>query len=155
MTTPIADTIEREVLIHAPVERVWAVLTRAEHIGVWFGTGQPASVDLRPGGWIVFDHPGHGEIPALVEEIDAPHRLTFRWAVVGPGGTRPAQGNQTLVTLTLTEEAGGTRVNVLESGLLDVDTTQEELASRYEANAQGWTHVLAGLGRYAEATAAA
>ena len=43
------DSIEREVTIEAPVERVWSVITEAEHVGRWFGDAG-AEVDLRPGG---------------------------------------------------------------------------------------------------------
>ena len=53
------DRVERTVHIAAPAERVWDILTKPEHIGHWFGTGTPATVDLQPGGRFVFA--GHGE----------------------------------------------------------------------------------------------
>ena len=31
-----ADRIERETLVDAPVQRVWRLITEAEHIGTWF-----------------------------------------------------------------------------------------------------------------------
>jgi uncharacterized protein YndB with AHSA1/START domain len=46
------DWIEREVLIEASRERVWAVLTDPTHIAVWFG--DTAEMDLRPGGKAAF-----------------------------------------------------------------------------------------------------
>jgi uncharacterized protein YndB with AHSA1/START domain len=52
----VADSIEREIVITAPADRVWDVLTQAEFLGAWFGSGGPAEVDLRPGGRMVFDH---------------------------------------------------------------------------------------------------
>ena len=45
----VPDQIERETVIAAPVERVWALLTEAEHLGRWFGDAG-AEIDLRPGG---------------------------------------------------------------------------------------------------------
>ncbi len=33
----VTDSIEREVAIAAPVDRVWALLTQAEHLALWFG----------------------------------------------------------------------------------------------------------------------
>jgi uncharacterized protein YndB with AHSA1/START domain len=33
------DRIEREVTIDAPPERVWELVTEAEHLGRWFGSG--------------------------------------------------------------------------------------------------------------------
>jgi uncharacterized protein YndB with AHSA1/START domain len=35
------DATERDILISAPIERVWAVATEPEHVGVWFGSGEP------------------------------------------------------------------------------------------------------------------
>ena len=43
----VADRIEREITIAAPIERVWSILTEAEHIHGWFAD---AEIDLRPGG---------------------------------------------------------------------------------------------------------
>jgi uncharacterized protein YndB with AHSA1/START domain len=42
-----ADWIEREVLIEASRERVWAALTEAPLVAEWFGDS--AEIDLRPG----------------------------------------------------------------------------------------------------------
>ena len=65
------DRIEREILIAAPVERVWEVLTEPEHIAVWFGPGTP-SVDLRPGGFMVLEHGEYGSFPTRMEKVDPP-----------------------------------------------------------------------------------
>ena len=48
----VPDTIEREVLLPAGVARVWAAITEAEQLAAWFG--QRASIDLQPGGAVVF-----------------------------------------------------------------------------------------------------
>jgi hypothetical protein len=45
------------------IERVWAVLTKPGHIGVWFGQGTPAEVDLHPGGIMILDHGEYGTFP--------------------------------------------------------------------------------------------
>src|SRR5260370_42020537 len=44
----VQDRIEREVGGAAPPERVWEIITQAEHGGKWFGDS--AEVALRPGG---------------------------------------------------------------------------------------------------------
>src|SRR5262245_43405832 len=44
----VADRIEREILIEAPVEVVWEVVTRPDQIRRWWS--DEAEVDLRPGG---------------------------------------------------------------------------------------------------------
>ena len=137
--------IEREIVIAAPVARVWATLTGAEHIGRWFGDGSPAKVDLRPGGWIVFDHGDHGPLPARIETVEPTSSLSYRWVVSGLPGEEPDEANSTLVEFTLAEEDDGTRLRVIETGF-------ERLVGgvqRYEANARGWGDILEALRRYA------
>ncbi len=61
----VPDRIERDVVIQAPVERVWAVLTQAQHVATWFAFAG-AEVDLRPGGSIVMRWEEHGTFYARV-----------------------------------------------------------------------------------------
>jgi uncharacterized protein YndB with AHSA1/START domain len=42
-----ADEISRETRIAAPRQRVWDVVTRAEHVACWFGDAG-AEIDLWP-----------------------------------------------------------------------------------------------------------
>ena len=44
------DRVEREILINAPIEVVWAVITDPAHVSGWFG--ETAEIDLRPSGRI-------------------------------------------------------------------------------------------------------
>jgi uncharacterized protein YndB with AHSA1/START domain len=52
------DRIERETFINATVERVWELITRAEHI------------DLRPGGTLVHTGKEHGSFRGVIERVD-------------------------------------------------------------------------------------
>ncbi len=54
------DSIEREITIAAPIDKVWSVLTEPDHVGMWFGTGSSVRIDLRPGGVMELDHGTHG-----------------------------------------------------------------------------------------------
>lgn len=148
------DRIERDVYIAASVERVWAVVTEPAHVGVWFGNGDPAEIELRPGGRIVFDHGPHGRLPAIVEEVRRPHVFSFRWAADDSGGREPTALNSTLVEFTLEAEgegeSAGTRLRVVESGFSRVVAEPGVIESRYKANAAGWAQAMAGLAKYAE-----
>ena len=44
----VPQRIERDILIDAPMEIVWAVVTEPEHISGWFS--YTVELDLRPGG---------------------------------------------------------------------------------------------------------
>src|SRR5688572_2606278 len=67
--TMVPDRIEREISIDAPVDRVWDVITQAEHIGRWFGDAG-AQIDLRPGGRFTCTWAEHGTVHAIVERVD-------------------------------------------------------------------------------------
>jgi uncharacterized protein YndB with AHSA1/START domain len=144
------DRIERDVYIAAPVARVWSVVTEPAHVGVWFGNGEPAEVELRPGGRITFDHGAHGKLPAIVDQVLEQRLFSFRWAADESGGREPTAMNSTLVEFTLEEEGEGTRLRVVESGFSRVIAEPGVLESRFKANAAGWVQAMMGLAKYAE-----
>ncbi|MFF7453844.1 hypothetical protein [Kitasatospora sp. NPDC008115] len=116
----VADSIEREITIAAPRERVWEVLTRAESLGTWFGTGTPARI----------------------EQSDPPTVLTFR-RPQDAAGEEAAEGGSILVTITLTTEPGDhTRLRVRESGFASLASPREAVRSHVEQNRTDWTRKL-------------
>ncbi len=144
------DRIEREIVIAAPIERVWEVVTKPEHVGVWFGQGQPAEIDLRPGGIMVLDHGVHGTFPTRIVTVEAPHRFSYRWASAFPG--QPAtEDNSTLVEFTLTADGDKTRLVVVETGFAALEIPVERAATAsYDSHTAGWLEVTGNLAKYAE-----
>ena len=64
------DTIEREILIAAPIERVWEIVTTPEHMGQWFGDAGAS----RSGNVITMAWEKHGEADLeVVREERAEH----------------------------------------------------------------------------------
>jgi uncharacterized protein YndB with AHSA1/START domain len=149
-----ADQIERETVIAAPVERVWALITEAEHVGRWFGDAG-AEIDLRPGGTMTLRWTEHGTSHARIEQVE-PHSLfSYRWAPFeDPGGAEPVEGNSTLVEFTLAEEGDGTRLRVVESGFAGLLCSDEQRAANLEGNTAGWKAELGDLEAYASRVAA-
>src|SRR3977135_289260 len=104
----VADSIEREILVEAPVDVVWGVVTEPNQISRWFSDS--AEIDLRPGGegTLIF---GAGDeraiIRIVVQSSEPPHTFSFRWisppAPVGvqPVGADAGEGNSLLVEFTL------------------------------------------------------
>jgi uncharacterized protein YndB with AHSA1/START domain len=135
----IPDLIERSIVIGASRERVWTVLTEPAFLGRWFGNGEPVKVDLRLGGLLVFDHGVHGVIPARVEAVEPPRRLSWRWSQ-GAAGEEPDDTNATLVEFTLTEDesSAGTRLTMVESGFARLGLPADEAALRHRANSNNW-----------------
>ena len=92
----VPERIEREILIEAPIDVVWAVLTEPEHVAGWFSDS--VEIDLRPGGEATFDWREHGPARAWVERVEPPRNFAFRW--VRAVGEEQRQDNSTLVEFT-------------------------------------------------------
>jgi uncharacterized protein YndB with AHSA1/START domain len=148
------DRIEREVVIDAPVERVWALVTEAEHLGRWFGDAG-ADVDLRPGGAMALRWSEYGTSRARIEAVEPQRLFAFRWAPFkDPGGVEPTGGNSTLVEFTLSSEGDATRLRVVESGFAALDCSDEQRRENHEGNTEGWRMELGELQEYAVTVAA-
>ena len=148
------DKIEREVQIGAPVERVWELITQAEHLGTWFGDAG-ADVDLRVGGELELRWAEHGKSRGRIERLEEPTAFSFRWAPFeDPGGLHPVEGNSTLVEFTLASEGDGTRLTVVETGFAGLDATPEQRKRNLGSNTEGWRLELGELAEYAERVAA-
>jgi len=147
----VPDRIEREITIDAPVDRVWDVITQAEHIGRWFGD-VGAEIDLRPGGRFTCSWSEHGTVNAIVERVERPRVFSYRWA--RPLGAEVKPDNSTLVEFTLVPDGKGTRLRVVESGFRDLDLSDEERAKYAAGNVEGWKQELDELIGYVARRAA-
>jgi uncharacterized protein YndB with AHSA1/START domain len=146
----VPDQIERETVINAPVERVWALITEAEHLGRWFGDAG-AEIDLRPGGALVVRWDSFGATRGRVVAVEPHTRFSYRWAPFkDPSGEEPVEGNSTLVEFTLQAQAGGTLLRVVESGFASLATSEEQRAENHKGNTAGWEQETAELREYAE-----
>ena len=83
--------LERQIRIEAAPEIVFDVVSRPEHIRMWWS--DDASFDPEPGavGELVWGD--RAAVAAItVVEVDPPHRFAFRW--VAPEGEQPpAEGS--------------------------------------------------------------
>ncbi|MCL3859405.1 SRPBCC domain-containing protein [Actinotalea sp. K2] len=139
MTTP---QIETEILIDAPVEKVWQVVTQADHLGTWFAD-DGAEIDLRVGGTLTLRWREHGTYRARIDVVEPNRCFAFRWTT--SPDTEIAPGNHTRVELTLTPQGDGTRLSVVESGFDTLARSEaDQLAARQE-NVEGWAHELGEL----------
>ena len=144
------DRIEKEVLLRAPLERVWRAISDSEEFGRWFGVrfdgpfvaGQsvngvmtPTEVDAEVA---AAQQPYAGEADKWhIVAVEPPHRLAYRWHpyAVDPGTDDSAEPT-TLVEFTLTEEPDGVLLRIVESGFDAIPA--ERRVSAFEANSEGW-----------------
>jgi uncharacterized protein YndB with AHSA1/START domain len=140
-----SDRIEREIVIAAPPEVVWAVVTEPEQISQWLSDS--ADFEAKPGAYGSVTWKEHGSYDLRVERVERPRLFSFRW--VYPANTVPDESNSLLVEFTLTDEDGATRLRLVESGFRVVDGGDEPGSGAYVANHEsGWDQYLAQLRDY-------
>jgi len=142
----IPDRIEREIVIDAPQDRVWSLMTEPEF---WVAKGDTTQVRVREGALIVSDHPDYGRFPQRIEKIEPQRYIAYRWASTFPG-EEPRPGNSTLVEYTLTEEEGKTRLRVVESGFATLAASEDVRRKSFDGNTEGWADELDGFRKRAE-----
>ena len=151
---PQTDKIERDVLIAAPLERVWDLITSAEHVGRWFADAG-AEIDLRPGGRLSLNWREHGTVHGRVEVVEPPRRFAFRWLSAVGVQEDPTPANSTLAEFTLVAHGDGTRVEVVESGFDGLEVDPAARAAAFASHTSGWAAELGDLAAYAGDTATA
>jgi uncharacterized protein YndB with AHSA1/START domain len=144
------DRIQKEVLLRAPVARVWRALSDSREFGSWFGvefegafapntciTGKivPTKADAQIA---ELQKPHEGtSFNFIVERMEPERLLSFRWHpfAVDPSVSYASEPT-TLVVFELTENEGGTLLTVTESGFDEIPLARR--AKAFEMNEQGW-----------------
>jgi uncharacterized protein YndB with AHSA1/START domain len=139
VTVPVQ--IVKEILIEAPIEDVWRVVTEPDQITQWFS--QEAELERRTDGAGRLHFESGQTYYLHVEAFEPPHRFAYRWLHERGANARPE--NSMLVEFTLHAEAGRTRLRVVESGFDHVDWTDEKKVTYLEEHSRGWEVILEQL----------
>jgi uncharacterized protein YndB with AHSA1/START domain len=130
--------IDRDVLIDAPPDVVWHVVTEPDQMSRWFADQVDLVIEPGAHGYLKFGDQGG---PVVVEVVDPPARFSFRWNY--PGGEEPVVGNSILVEFTLTAEGDErTRLRVTESGHELRDWPDAEKQRYADEHQHGWGEFL-------------
>lgn len=140
------DRIEQDVTIHAPLDRVWALVTQP---GWWVPTDVEESGDRVPGHRAVRETEKWGRFVVEVVRIEPQTYAAFRWASQFPGAEL-APGKTTLVEFTVTPVADAVTVTVVESGFASLEASEEVRAAGVKDNTEGWRQELDALKARAE-----
>ncbi|MFI7705238.1 SRPBCC domain-containing protein [Nonomuraea sp. NPDC049480] len=141
------DRIEREILIAAPLERVWSLVTEP---GFWVADeGSLAGTVAKEGESIVAKNTEYGDFPVRVEKVEPPTYVAYRWASAF-AGQELREDNSTLVEITLTTEDGQTRLRVVESGFAALAGSEDLRRQALKDNTSGWPQVLDAFKKRAE-----
>ena len=131
------DSIERHIVIDAPTERVWQLISEP---GWWINDGAIVAhrIERRDELAIVHD-PVHGVFALRTVALDRPRYAAFRWQ----DDPDDVDGAPTLVELTLeTLAEASVRVTVLESGFASLPVSAAQRRQRIEQHESGWTKEL-------------
>jgi uncharacterized protein YndB with AHSA1/START domain len=135
-TPLIGRTLEKELFIKAPPERVFQALTEKAELERWFV--QKAEVDLRLGGAIRLEWaPDAVEIGTILV-LEPPHRLSYSWEALEPSATT--------ITFELTAENDGTRLHLIHTGIGE----GEDWDTYYTSINSGWSVHLKNLTAWLE-----
>jgi uncharacterized protein YndB with AHSA1/START domain len=137
--------LEREIHIDATPEIVFEVVSRPEHIKMWWS--DDASFKPVPGdvGELVWGDRTK-VAPIRVVDVDPPRRFTFRW--VAPDGQLPDEGNSLLVTIELEPSGDGTLLRLTESGWREKGWEAAVLEEAFHDHERGWDMFLLRLQGY-------
>ncbi|HZN04008.1 MAG TPA: SRPBCC family protein [Candidatus Polarisedimenticolia bacterium] len=151
MTKTETDRIEKQIVLRAPLARVWKALTDAEEFGTWFRVRLkgPFAAGRRVTGQITYPGYEHVTMDVTVERMESERLFSFRWH---PGAVDPKMNYDkepaTLVEFRLEKADGGTRLTVVESGFDAIPPSRRDEAFRM--NSEGWTIQVENIRRHVD-----
>ena len=154
------DRIEKKVLLHAPLKRVWSALSDSREFGTWFGMKFDGS--FRPGalmrGVIVPTKVNEDVAKAqkeyegmpveiTIEKMEPERLFSFRWHpyAIDKGVDYSAEPT-TLIEFVIEQKKDGVLLTVTESGFDQIPLTRRVKA--FTANEEGWGMVVKLIKEY-------
>jgi uncharacterized protein YndB with AHSA1/START domain len=158
--TTTTDIIEKQILLRAPLSRVWRAISNSSEFGAWFGVTFEgpfvAGAPLRGAITCTKVDPEVAELQKphqgkpfniVVEQIQPERLFSFRWHpyAIEPGVDYSSEPT-TLVTFRLDEVPEGVRLTLTESGFDQIPL--ERRAKAFAANEGGWSHQMVLISKY-------
>ncbi len=147
------DRIEKRVSLDAPRSRVWRALTDVRQFNTWFGVqlATPFAPGAEVSGHLAFRNLEHVTLTIWIEAMEPERFFSFRWHpyAIEPG-VDYADEPTTLVSFTLEDAAGGTRLTIVESGFDAIPESRR--AKAFSMNSKGWDGQAENLRKFVAAT---
>ena len=154
------DRIEKQILLRAPLARVWRALSDSTEFGLWFGMRFTAP--FTPGALmrgVIVPTVADPEVAKAqkqyegipfeitIQEMESERLFSFRWH---PGAIDPSVDYSveptTLVVFTLEQLPDGVLLTVTESGFDRIPLARR--AKAFTANEGGWGMVVGLVAKY-------
>ena len=133
------DRIEKQVVLKAPLKRVWRALTDAHEFGGWFGVKLAGrfTPGARISGPVTYPGYEHLTMDITIEKMEPERVFSWRWHphAIEPQRDYSAEPT-TLVVFELQAVPGGTLLKVTESGFDGIPAARRSQA--YRGNEEGW-----------------
>jgi uncharacterized protein YndB with AHSA1/START domain len=138
-TTTSTDRIEKQIILDAPSSRVWRALTDVSQFNAWFGVSltTPFAPGAEVSGKINIKNYDHVTMSIWIERMEPERFFSFRWHpyAIEPGVDYAAEPT-TLVSFTLEDVTGGTKLTIVESGFDAIPESRR--AKAFSMNEKGW-----------------
>jgi len=138
-TRTSTDRIEKVVHLDVSRSRVWRALTDVYQFNSWFGSALTGK--FTPGaevsGKLTFRNFEHVTMTLWIEKMEPERFFSFRWHPYAiEAGVDYSAEPTTLVSFTLEDAAGGTRLTIVESGFDSIPAARR--ATAFRMNSAGW-----------------
>jgi uncharacterized protein YndB with AHSA1/START domain len=150
METTSTDRIQKEIVLNAPLSRVWQAISNAQEFGEWFKVdmtgvtfeaGKPALGKMTYPGF-----EGH-PFEIVVDRMEPERLFSFRWHPYGIDQDYDYSGEpMTLIEFVLEEVPDGTKLTVTESGFDGIPLSRR--AEAFRMNRKGWEMQLQNVQAY-------
>jgi uncharacterized protein YndB with AHSA1/START domain len=142
--------IEKQVVLRAPLERVWRAISDAGEFGRWFGVrfdgpfvaGGSVTAAISPtavDGEVAKRQEAHVGVQSTwqIVAVEPQRRFAYRWHpfAIDPDVDYDHEPT-TLVEFTLSEQAGGVLLTITESGFEAIPEARR--GGAFGANGEGW-----------------
>jgi uncharacterized protein YndB with AHSA1/START domain len=149
-----SDRIEKRVLLHASLKRVWSALADSTEFGTWFGMKfegpfvpgalmRGVIVPTKVNAEVAKAQQKYEGMPVeiTIEKMEAERLFSFRWHPYAiEKGVDYSKEPTTLIVFVLEERKDGVMLTVTESGFDQIPLTRRVKA--FTANEEGWGMVL-------------
>jgi uncharacterized protein YndB with AHSA1/START domain len=149
----MADRVEKQIEIKAPLSRVWRAVTDYREFGTWFRVAMegPFVAGEKARGRITYPGKEHLVMTVTVQRIEPERLFSFTWHPYAIDPNVDYSGEPpTLVEFTLEPIPDGTRLTVVESGFGALPAHRRDLAFRM--NDGGWSIQVENIAQHVVAT---
>jgi uncharacterized protein YndB with AHSA1/START domain len=155
-----SDRIEKKVLLHAPLKRVWTALADSTEFGIWFGMKfdgrftpgalmRGVIVPTKVNEEVAKAQQKYEGLPVeiTIEKMEPERLFSFRWHPYAiERGVDYSTEPTTLIEFVLEEMKDGVLLTVTESGFDQIPLARRVKA--FTANEEGWGMVLKLIEEY-------